>query len=84
MIRVNKKTEYALITLKQMSSKTLGDLTTAREISEHFKTPFDTTAKVLQSLNSAGILKSVKGINGGYILAADLSQLSYQYLVEIV
>jgi Rrf2 family protein len=84
MIKINRKVEYALMVLKFMSEKQVDELTTAREVCDQFKTPFDTTAKVMQQLNLAGILVSMKGVKGGYYLNCDLSQLSYLQLVELI
>ncbi|WP_127717268.1 Rrf2 family transcriptional regulator [Halobacteriovorax sp. HLS] len=84
MLKVNKKLEYALMALKFMADKNSEQLTSAREICDKFKTPFDTTAKVMQTMNSHGILKSVKGIKGGYTLARELSTLSYLELAKVI
>lgn len=61
-----------------------GKLTTAREICDKFNTPFDTVAKVMQSLNSNKILNSVKGIKGGYELKIGLDQLTYKQIENII
>lgn len=84
MIKINRKTEYALMVLKLMKDKDVSELTTAREVCDTFDTPFDTTAKVMQLMNSAGILHSQKGVKGGYTIAGDLSQVSYMQLVELI
>jgi Rrf2 family protein len=84
MIKINRKVEYALMVLKLMKEKELGELTTAREVCDKFETPFDTTAKVMQQMNGAGILHSQKGVKGGYTLARDLSDVSYLELVELI
>jgi Rrf2 family protein len=84
MIKINRKVEYALMVLKHMKDKEVTDLTTAREVCDRFSTPFDTVAKVMQQLNSAGILHSQKGVKGGYTLSGDLSQVSYMELVEVI
>lgn len=84
MLKINKKIEYALMALKYMSQKSDHELTSAREVCDTFGTPFDTTAKVMQALNSAGILSSVKGIKGGYGLERSLQQISYMELVELI
>ncbi|MBI2521025.1 MAG: Rrf2 family transcriptional regulator [Bdellovibrio sp.] len=85
MLRINKKVEYALMALKFMSDeKTQGELASAREVCDKFHTPFDTTAKVMQAMNNSGILQSVKGIKGGYILARDLNTLTYMELARIL
>lgn len=84
MVKINRKVEYALMVLKLMQERAGDELTTAREVCDQFKTPFDTTAKVMQQLNLAGILTSHKGVKGGYQLSGDLRQLSYLALVEII
>ena len=84
MIKINKKIEYALMALKYMSRRKEGELTSAREICDQFKTPFDTTAKVLQLMNNQGLLNSTKGIKGGYSLAVPLSHVTFSQLSEII
>lgn len=70
--------------LKYMSTRAEAELTSAREICDKFKTPFDTTAKVLQLMNNQGLLNSTKGIKGGYSLAVPLSQVTYGQLAAII
>jgi Rrf2 family protein len=84
MIKINRKVEYALMVLKLMKEKDPSELTTAREVCDCFETPFDTTAKVMQQMNNAGILHSHKGVKGGYTLFRDLSEVSYMELVELI
>lgn len=84
MIKINRKVEYALMVLKAMKEKDLNELTTAREVCDRYNTPFDTTAKVMQQMNSAGILHSHKGVKGGYTLARDLASISYIELAELI
>jgi Rrf2 family protein len=84
MVKINRKVEYALMVLKFIAERTDGELTSAREICEIFKTPFDPTAKVMQQLNLSGVLTSVKGVKGGYTLARALTELSYLELLEII
>jgi DNA-binding IscR family transcriptional regulator len=89
MIKINRKFEYALMVLKLMKERESldggrGGLTTAREVCDKFETPFDTTAKVMQLMNTAGILQSQKGVKGGYTLARDLSLVTYLELAELI
>jgi len=84
MIKISKKVEYALMSLKVMANKKKGQLTTAREIGEMFNAPVDTIAKVMQALNNNKILNSIKGVKGGYLLTTKLETISYLQLVKIV
>lgn len=84
MLKINKKVEYALIGLKYLSDNQAARLISAREICDEFHTPFDTTAKVMQMMNNHGILKSVKGIKGGYTLLKSLDEITYMELVRLI
>lgn len=70
--------------LKYMSGKKEGELTTARELCESFDLPFDPVSKVMQALNSSGIVSSIKGVKGGYLITKDLSTVTYMELSTII
>lgn len=88
MLKINKKVEYALMALKFMADKARASdastLISAREVCDEFNTPFDTTAKVMQLMNAQDILKSTKGIKGGYTLNKNLSNITYMELVRLI
>ncbi|OFZ25702.1 MAG: hypothetical protein A2381_00095 [Bdellovibrionales bacterium RIFOXYB1_FULL_37_110] len=84
MFKINKKIIYSLLALKYISSKQSESLTSAQEISDSFHIPFDTTAKVLQSLHRINILDSTKGVKGGYQLNKKLSEISYMDILRTV
>lgn len=84
MLKITKKVEYALIVLKYMGEHPSGELHSAREICDKFSLPFDTTAKVMQSMNNKGLLKSLQGIKGGYVLSTDLGNINFLNLVEMI
>jgi Rrf2 family nitric oxide-sensitive transcriptional repressor len=85
MNKINRKLEYALMALKHMSQKIPGELTTAKEVSESFKTSFDVTARVMQQMaQKGGILRAEYGANGGYQITKDLAKVSIHNLMEIV
>lgn len=84
MYRINRKIEYALMALKQMSQKTPGELTTAKEVCDQLRVPFDATARVMQIMASKGLLRSEHGAFGGYQITKDLSKVSLFDLVEMI
>ena len=85
MLKINKKVEYALMALKFMADKNDSTpLVSAREICDAFLTPFDTTAKVMQVMNNHDVLKSVKGIKGGYSLNISLNDITYMELIQMI
>jgi Rrf2 family protein len=84
VLKVNRKVEYGLIALKHMHGKPPGQLSTVREICERYGTPFDPLAHVLRILNSNGVLRSEQGAHGGYRIAANLEELSFAGLIEMI
>ena len=69
-----------------MSQKIPGELTSAKEVSDSFHTPFDATARVMQQMaqKENGILRAEYGANGGYQITKDLAKVSIHDLVEII
>src|SRR3989338_788088 len=83
MFKVNRKIEYALIALRYMNSKPK-DLVSAKEICDTYKTPFDTTSRVLQIMTQKGIVKAEHGAYGGYTINKDLTKVTLLELVEMI
>ncbi len=83
MLKINKKTEYALMALKIMGEKEEDSIITVREICDALKTPFDTTAKVMQAMNHHSIVKSIQGLRGGYTLHKNLSDITFMEITKI-
>ncbi|MFO0750451.1 MAG: Rrf2 family transcriptional regulator [Myxococcota bacterium] len=83
MLRLNKKTEYALLALRQLGEShvvpapALGDvpLVTAKAIAARYKIPEMLLAKVLQRLKKQGLVSAAKGSGGGYRLARPLAEV---------
>ena len=61
MLRLSKKTDYALMAMKHLAL--LGDRgsSSAREIAEQYDIPVELMAKVLQRLARKGLLSSHQG-----------------------
>jgi len=81
---MNRKVEYALIGLKHMRSKPPGELTTIKEISGLYGSPFDATSRVMQILAQKGILRSEQGAHGGYQITRDLARVSFYEIMEMI
>lgn len=84
MNKLNRKLEYALMAIKHMSQKIPGELTSAKEVSENFNTPFDATARVMQAMAQKGLLRAEHGAFGGYQITRDLSKVTMLQLLEII
>ena len=84
MLKINRKVEYGLVALKHMASRPKGQLASAREICNAYKTPFDPLAHVLRILNANGIVKSEQGAHGGYRLIQDLENINLAEFIRMV
>jgi Rrf2 family protein len=83
MLRLSKKTDYALIALSYVAA--LGNKpASAREIAERHDVPVELLAKVLQRLVQRGVLKSHQGIHGGYQLARPADTITVAEIVEAI
>ena len=82
MLKFNRKTEYALISLSYLAKRQSQQIS-AREINLAYKIPYPVLSKVLQKLNSSGLLVSVQGAKGGYRLARPLDEIKLMDVAEL-
>jgi Rrf2 family protein len=71
MLKLTKKTDYGLISLKHLAANRGKGAASAKELAEAYRIPVPMLAKVLQKLVREGFLLSEQGTNGGYRLARD-------------
>ncbi len=86
MLQFNRKTEYAFLAVEYVARKAAevpGAVTSTREISEAYHMPYPLLAKIMQQLANHGLIKSVQGTKGGYILAKKAADISVVDIVEI-
>ena len=67
-----------------MSSKSPGQLTSAKEICDIYSTPFDPMSRALQLMTQKGILQAEQGAKGGYQIIKDLTKISMQELYNMI
>jgi Rrf2 family protein len=77
-----KETDYAMRALVFMG-KNRNSLYNVREISEELKISHQYLRRILQVLSRNGILKSLKGKNGGFILNKDPGKIFLVNLIDI-
>jgi Rrf2 family iron-sulfur cluster assembly transcriptional regulator len=81
---IPRQMEYALMALSDMQKANPGQLFSVRDLCERHQVPFDVLSKTMQRMARASILRSAKGVHGGYQLIKDLSTLSLLGLMEAV
>ena len=84
MLRLSKKSDYALMAVKHLATRADGGAASAREISEAYAIPLELLAKVLQRLVRARLLVSVQGTRGGYRLGKPAAQISVADVIQAV
>lgn len=80
---ISQTTEYALRAVVWLACHP-GQPLTARQIAEASRVPAGYLAKVLQGLGRAGLLRSMRGLGGGFSLARSASKLSVWDVIQAV
>ena len=85
MLRLSKKADYALMSMKHLALRQAGGASaSAREIAEAYAIPLELLAKVLQRLVRARLLVSVQGTRGGYRLGRSASAITVADVIQAV
>ena len=84
MLKLSKKTEYALIAIMHIAKQHEGKTVSAKKIAEEYALPSELVGKILQSLAKAGFVTAFQGARGGYKSALPLDKISLGALVEAV
>lgn len=84
MLRLSKKTDYALLAMRHLAANADRGAVSARELAETYDIPAELLAKVLQKLVRGKLLESQQGIRGGYALARPASSMSVADVIQAV
>jgi Rrf2 family protein len=84
MLRLSKKTDYALIAMKHLAMRPDTASASAREIAEQYDIPVELLAKVLQRLARRGLLVSHQGTRGGYRLGRAPAAISVADVIQAI
>jgi len=76
MLKLTKKADYGLISLRHLTLHREKGAASAKELADTYGIPVPMLAKVLQKLVRSGFLVSEQGTNGGYKLARDPSTIT--------
>ena len=84
MLKLTKKTDYALMALHHMGFLTERKLVNAKEIAETYHIPVEMMAKILQTLCRDGLITSENGPKGGYALSRGPEAISVAEVIAAV
>lgn len=89
-MQLNRRVEYALMALKFLedlkdsSSSNIHGLVSAKKIADSLGTPYELTARIMQTLSQKEFIISIQGQQGGYRIQKDLSKISVFDLIEAI
>ena len=84
MLRLSKKSDYALMAMKHLALRGDQGSSNAREIAGQYDIPIELLAKVLQRLVRHGLLASHQGTRGGYQLARVPALISVADVIQAI
>ncbi len=80
----SRQCEYALQAAMYIALKPENEMTSIRELSMKLEIPYHFLAKILQDLTRKGLLTSLKGSAGGYMLARPKESITPFQIVEAI
>ena len=80
MLKLAKKTDYAIILLSHLGAATLP--VSANAVSKAYSLPYPMVANILKQLVSYGLVLSVRGQHGGYLLAKSPEEIKLSEIIE--
>src|SRR4051812_41438110 len=83
MLCVSKKVDYALSALSFLAVHA-GRVCSAREIAETHHLPLPRLMNLLKRLHGRGLVRSVRGVRGGYLISDGLDRVSLYDLITIL
>lgn len=82
MLKITRKTEYALLALGYLYRADGDEVVKVRQIAETHDVPFPVLAKVMQQLRRVGLVEPVQGAQGGYRLKGDMGEVNLWQFME--
>ncbi len=83
MFALTKKTDYAIIAMADMARRP-GQMVNAREIARRFSVPPALLIKVLKVLAHGELIRSMRGVKGGYTLAMPADRITLGAIIETI
>ena len=84
MLKLTRKTEYALIALRHLRFIGKEHVVSSKEIANQYNIPRPLLSKVLQDLARQSLIEPIQGPRGGYKLKAKLDSFSMTEFFELM
>ena len=83
MIKLSNLADYAVVLMSNIAARP-SDVHTALELNADTKVPLPTVSKILGKMVRAGLLKSNRGIGGGFSMNLEIENISIADIIEAV
>ena len=83
MIRISKMTDYATVLLAALA-RDPGACLSAPALAERTRIGMPTVSKVLKTLHRGGLVRSTRGLHGGYALARPAEAISAAAILDVL
>jgi len=83
-MQFTKAEEYGIFGVLYLAEQPQGRITPLSEISETQDVPEKFLAKIFQSLSKSGLIRSHRGVKGGFSLARPAKDISIREIVETI
>ena len=83
-MRLTHLADYAVVLMTAAARRADGERLSANVLSDDTGVPLPTAQKLMGSLATAGLLTSVRGAGGGFMLARPVAEISLADIVEAV
>lgn len=81
-MQFTKAEAYGIFGIIYLAEQPAGKITPLSEISEQQQVPEKFLAKIFQSLSKSGLIRSHRGVKGGFSLGRDPEEISVKEIVE--
>lgn len=83
-MQFTKAEEYGIFGIMYLAGQPKGKITPLSEISENQHVPEKFLAKIFQSLSRSGIIRSHRGVKGGFTLGKPSDKITVKDIVESI
>lgn len=83
MLKISKLADYGLLAAVYLTRKNHAVIA-AREIADFYSLPLPAVSKVLKTLHDGGVIRSHRGVGGGYSLQHDPEQITLGRLLAVL
>jgi Rrf2 family protein len=84
MLKLTRKTEYALISLRHLRVVGVDTIVSTKDIATRYNIPQPLLAKILQELSRQDFIEPIQGPKGGYKLKVKLDNITMTQFFEMM